>query len=216
MEVIQNFLRIKNQISDLNPNTKLIAVSKGHNIDKIKFLIDSGHLDFGENKVQEALLKWTDTLNNNKNINLHLIGGLQSNKAKDAFKIFNYIHSLDSEKLARIFSDLEKKEQKRIKYFVQVNIGDEPQKNGIKLSLVSDFARYCIKDLNLNILGLMCIPPVNVAPDSYFKKLKKLNEDSKLKDLSMGMSEDFEIAIKLGSTYVRVGTSIFGQRSSQF
>jgi len=216
MEVIQNFLRIKNQISDLNPNTKLIAVSKGQSMDKIKFLIDSGHLDFGENKVQEALLKWTDTLNNNKNINLHLIGGLQSNKAKDAFKIFNYIHSLDSEKLARIFSDLEKKEQKRIKYFVQVNIGDEPQKNGIKLSLVSDFARYCIKDLNLNILGLMCIPPVNVAPDSYFKKLKKLNEDSKLKDLSMGMSEDFEIAIKLGSTYVRVGTSIFGQRSSQF
>ena len=216
MEVIQNFLRIKNQISDLNSNTKLIAVSKGHNIDKIKLLIDSGHLDFGENKVQEALLKWTDVLNNNKNINLHLIGGLQSNKAKDAFKIFNYIHSLDSEKLARIFSDLEKKEQKRIKYFVQVNIGDEPQKNGIKLSLVSDFARYCIKDLNLNILGLMCIPPVNVAPDSYFKKLKKLNEDSNLKDLSMGMSEDFEIAIKLGSTHVRVGTSIFGQRSSQF
>jgi hypothetical protein len=216
MEVIQNFLRIKNQISDLNSNTKLIAVSKGQNIDKIKLLIDSGHLDFGENKVQEALLKWTDVLNNNKNINLHLIGGLQSNKAKDAFKIFNYIHSLDSEKLARIFSDLEKKEQKRIKYFVQVNIGDEPQKNGIKLSLVPDFARYCIKDLNLNILGLMCIPPVNVAPVSYFKKLKKLNEDSKLKDLSMGMSEDFEIAIKLGSTHVRVGTSIFGQRFSQF
>ena len=216
MEVIQNFLRIKNQISDLNPNTKLIAVSKGHNIDKIKFLIDSGHLDFGENKVQEALLKWTDTLNNNKNINLHLIGGLQSNKAKDAFKIFNYIHSLDSEKLARIFSDLEKKELKKIKYFIQVNMGDEPQKNGIRRSLVSDFARYCIKDLNLNILGLMCIPPVNVAPDSYFKKLKKLNEDSYLKDLSMGMSEDFETAIKLGSTHVRVGTSIFGQRSSQF
>ena len=216
MEVIQNFLRIKNQISDLNPNTKLIAVSKGHSIDKIKFLIDSGHLDFGENKVQEASLKWTDILNNYKNINLHLIGGLQSNKAKDAFKIFNYIHSLDSEKLARIFSDLEKKELKKIKYFIQVNIGDEPQKNGIKLSLVSDFVRYCLKDLNLNILGLMCIPPANVSPDSYFKKLKKLNEDSYLKDLSMGMSEDFEIAIKLGSTYVRVGTSIFGERSSQF
>jgi len=216
MEVIQNFLRIKNQISDLNSNTKLIAVSKGHNIDKIKLLIDSGHLDFGENKVQEALLKWTDVLNNNKNINLHLIGGLQSNKAKDAFKIFNYIHSLDSEKLARIFSDLEKKYSKKINYFIQVNVGDEPQKNGINLSLVSDFVRYCLKDLNLNILGLMCIPPVNVAPDSYFKKLKKLNEDSKLKDLSMGMSEDFEIAIKLGSTHVRVGTSIFGQRSSQF
>ena len=216
MEVIQNFLRIKNQISDLNPNTKLIAVSKGHGVDKIKLLIDSGHLDFGENKVQEALLKWTDVLNNNKNINLHLIGGLQSNKAKDAFKIFNYIHSLDSEKLARIFSDLEKKDLKKIKYFIQVNIGDESQKNGIKLSLVSDFVRYCQKDLNLNILGLMCIPPVNVAPDSYFKKLKTLNDDSYLKDLSMGMSDDFETAIKLGSTHVRVGTSIFGQRSSQF
>jgi pyridoxal phosphate enzyme (YggS family) len=216
MEVIQNFLRIKNQISDLNSNTKLIAVSKGQSIDKIKLLIDSGHLDFGENKVQEAFHKWTDILNNNININLHLIGGLQSNKAKDAFKIFNYIHSLDSEKLARIFSDLENNDSKKIKYFIQVNIGDEIQKKGIKVSLVSDFVRYCQKDLKLNILGLMCIPPANVPPDSYFLKLKQLNEDSYLKDLSMGMSEDFEIAIKLGSTYVRVGSSIFGQRSSQF
>ena len=216
MEVIQNFLRIKNQISDLNSNTKLIAVSKGQSIDKIKLLIDSGHLDFGENKVQEAFHKWTDILNNNININLHLIGGLQSNKAKDAFKIFNYIHSLDSEKLARIFSDLENNDSKKIKYFIQVNIGDEIQKKGIRVSLVSDFVRYCQKDLKLNILGLMCIPPANVPPDSYFLKLKQLNEDSYLKDLSMGMSEDFEIAIKLGSTYVRVGTSIFGQRSSQF
>ena len=216
MEVIQNFLRIKNQISDLNSNTKLIAVSKGQSIDKIKLLIDSGHLDFGENKVQEAFHKWTDILNNNININLHLIGGLQSNKAKDAFKIFNYIHSLDSEKLARIFSDLENNDSKKIKYFIQVNIGDEIQKKGIKVSLVSDFVRYCQKDLKLNILGLMCIPPANVPPDSYFLKLKQLNEDSHLKDLSMGMSEDFQIAIKLGSTYVRVGTSIFGQRSSQF
>jgi pyridoxal phosphate enzyme (YggS family) len=216
MEVIQNFLRIKNQISDLNSNTKLIAVSKGQSIDKIKLLIDSGHLDFGENKVQEAFHKWTDILNNNININLHLIGGLQSNKAKDAFKIFNYIHSLDSEKLARIFSDLENNDSKKIKYFIQVNIGDEIQKKGIKVSLVSDFVRYCQKDLKLNILGLMCIPPANVPPDSYFLKLKQLNEDSYLKDLSMGMSEDFQIAIKLGSTYVRVGTSIFGQRSSQF
>ena len=216
MEVIQNFLRIKNQISDLNSNTKLIAVSKGQSIDKIKLLIDSGHLDFGENKVQEAFHKWTDILNNNININLHLIGGLQSNKAKDAFEIFNYIHSLDSEKLARIFSDLENNDSKKIKYFIQVNIGDEIQKKGIRVSLVSDFVRYCQKDLKLNILGLMCIPPANVPPDSYFLKLKQLNEDSYLKDLSMGMSEDFEIAIKLGSTYVRVGTSIFGQRSSQF
>jgi pyridoxal phosphate enzyme (YggS family) len=214
MEVIQNFLSIKNQISSLNPNSKLIAVSKGQSIDKIKLLIDSGHLDFGENKVQEALLKWTDVINNHKNINLHLIGGLQSNKAKDAFKIFNYIHSLDSEKLAKIFSDLEKKNLKKIKYFIQVNIGEENQKNGIKLSLVPDFVKYCQKDLKLNILGLMCIPPVNDSPEQYFLKLKKLNEDSYLKDLSMGMSDDFKIAIKLGSTYVRVGSAIFGQRSN--
>jgi pyridoxal phosphate enzyme (YggS family) len=214
MEVIQNFLSIKNQISSLNSNTKLIAASKGQSIDKIKLLIDSGHLDFGENKVQEALLKWTDIINDNKSINLHLLGSLQSNKAKDAFKIFNYIHSLDSEKLAKIFSDLEKKNLKRIKYFIQVNIGDETQKNGIKVSLVSDFVQYCLKDLKLNILGLMCIPPVNVSPEPYFLQLKKLNEDSYLKDLSMGMSDDFKIAIKLGSTYVRVGTAIFGQRSN--
>jgi len=214
MEVIQNFLRIKNQISVLNSKTKLIAVSKGQDVDKIKLLINSGHLDFGENKVQEALFKWTDITNSNKNINLHLIGGLQSNKAKDAFKIFNYIHSLDSEKLARIFSDLEKNDLKKIKYFVQVNIGNEHQKNGINVSHVFNFVQYCQNDLKLNILGLMCLPPVNDSPDSYFLKLKKLNEDSFLKDLSMGMSDDFEIAIKLGSTYVRVGTAIFGKRSS--
>ena len=214
MEVIQNFLRIKNQISILNPKTKLIAVSKGQSIDKIKLLIDSGHLDFGENKVQEATLKWSDIVSVNKNINLHLIGGLQSNKAKDAFKIFNYIHSLDSEKLARIFSDLEKNNSKKIKYFIQVNIGNEIQKNGLNISLVSDFVQYCKNDLKLNILGLMCIPPVNNSPESFFLKLKKLNEDNYLKDLSMGMSDDFEIAAKLGSTYVRVGTAIFGKRSN--
>ena len=214
MEVIQNFLRIKNQISILNPKTKLIAVSKGQSIDKIKLLIDSGHLDFGENKVQEATLKWSDIVSDNKNINLHLIGGLQSNKAKDAFKIFNYIHSLDSEKLARIFSDLEKNNSKKIKYFIQVNIGNEIQKNGLNISLVSDFVQYCKNDLKLNILGLMCIPPVNNSPESFFLKLKKLNEDNYLKDLSMGMSDDFEIAAKLGSTYVRVGTAIFGKRSN--
>jgi PLP dependent protein len=214
MELIQNFLRIKNQISDLNPKTRLIAVSKGQSIDKIKLLINSDHLDFGENKVQEAILKWADIININKKINLHLIGGLQSNKAKDAFKIFNYIHSLDSEKLARIFSDLEKNDTKKIKYFVQVNIGNETQKNGINVPLVSDFVQYCQKDLKLNILGLMCIPPINVSPESYFLKLKKLNDDSYLKDLSMGMSDDFEIAIKLGSTFVRVGTAIFGKRSN--
>jgi len=214
MQVIQNFLKIKNLILNLNPNTKLIAVTKGHGIDKIKLLIHHNHLDFGENKVQEAIHKWKDIVSINKMINLHLIGALQSNKAKDAFKIFNYIHSLDSEKLAQIFSNLEINNSKKIKYFIQVNIGNEPQKNGINISFVSDFIQYCKNDLKLNILGLMCIPPINDSPDSYFLKLKKLNDDNNLNDLSMGMSNDFQTAIKLGSTYVRVGTSIFGKRSN--
>ena len=214
MELIQNFRNIKNQIEILNPNVNLIAVTKGQNMDKIKFIIEEGHLHFGENKVQEAILKWSDILNVRKDINLHLLGRLQSNKAKEAFTLFNYIHSLDSEKLAKIFSDLEKKNLKKIKYFIQVNIGNESQKSGINISLVSDFVQFCQKDLKLNILGLMCIPPVNDSPESYFLKLKELNEHNNLKDLSMGMSDDFKTAIQSGSTYVRIGTSIFGKRSS--
>jgi pyridoxal phosphate enzyme (YggS family) len=214
MNIIENYTNIKAEVSFLNPKTKLVIVTKNQNIENINKLIEMGHLDFGENKVQEAIFKWTDIINNNKNINLHLIGGLQSNKAKDAFKIFNYIHSLDSEKLARIFSDLEKNNEKKIKYFIQVNIANESQKNGINVSLVFDFVEYCRKDLKLNILGLMCIPPVNSSPEAYFLKLKKLNDDTYLKDLSMGMSDDFDIAIKLGSTFVRVGTAIFGKRSN--
>jgi pyridoxal phosphate enzyme (YggS family) len=214
MNIIENYTNIKEQVSLLNPKTRLVVVTKNQNIENINKLIKMGHLDFGENKVQEAISKWKDIISDNKNVNLHLIGGLQSNKAKDAFKIFNYIHSLDSEKLARIFSDLEKNDTKKIKYFVQVNIGNEIQKNGINVSLVSDFVKYCQKDLKLNILGLMCIPPVNNYPESYFLKLKKLNDDSYLKDLSIGMSDDLEIAIKLGSTFVRVGTAIFGKRSN--
>ena len=214
MNIIENYTNIKEEVSLLNPKTKLVIVTKNQNIEDINKLIEMCHLDFGENKVQEATHKWTDIINNNKNINLHLIGSLQSNKAKDAFKIFKYIHSLDSEKLARIFSDLEKNNEKKIKYFIQVNIANESQKNGINVSLVFDFVEYCRKDLKLNILGLMCIPPVNDSPESYFLKLKKLNDDSYLNDLSMGMSDDFEIAIKLGSTFVRVGTAIFGKRSN--
>jgi len=214
MELIQNFRNIKNQINILNPDVNLIAVTKGQNMDKIKFILEEGHLHFGENKVQEAILKWADILNVRKDINLHLLGRLQSNKAKEAFTLFNYIHSLDSEKLAKIFSDLEKKNLKKIKYFIQVNIGNESQKSGINISLVSDFVQFCQKDLKLNIRGLMCIPPVNDSPESYFLKLKELNEHNNLKDLSMGMSDDFKMAIQSGSTYVRIGTSIFGERSN--
>jgi pyridoxal phosphate enzyme (YggS family) len=214
MDVTQNFINIKNQIKILNPNVKLVAVTKGQHVSNIKSIIEEGHLDFGENRVQEAELKWTDILNNKKDINLHLLGKLQSNKAKEAFNLFNYIHSLDNEKLAKIFSNLEQASSKKIKYFIQVNIGNESQKNGIDISLVSKFVQFCQIDLKLNILGLMCIPPANEPPDSYFKKLYELNISNGLKELSMGMSDDFTIAIKFGATYVRVGSSIFGRRSN--
>jgi pyridoxal phosphate enzyme (YggS family) len=212
MNITQNFRNIKNQIKILNPKVNLIAVTKGQNLDNIKFLLEDGHLHFGENKVQEATLKWSDILNIRRDINLHLLGKLQSNKVKEAFNLFNYIHSLDSEKLAKIFSDLEEKNSKKIKYFIQVNIGNESQKSGINISLVSDFVQFCQKDLKLNILGLMCIPPVNNSPEAYFLKLKELNNNNNLKDLSMGMSDDYERAIQLGATYVRIGTAIFGKR----
>ena len=214
MDVTQNFIKIKNQIKILNTNVKLIAATKGQDVSNIKFIIEQGHLDFGENKVQEAVFKWADILNNKKDINLHLLGKLQSNKAKEAFNLFNYIHSLDNEKLAKIFSNLEHESSKKIKYFIQVNIGNESQKNGIDISLVSKFVQFCQIDLKLNILGLMCIPPANEPPDSYFKKLYELNISNGLKELSMGMSDDFTIAIKFGATYVRVGSSIFGRRSN--
>jgi len=214
MKSIQNFRNIKSQIKVLDPNVNLIVVTKGQDMSNIKAIIEEDHLHFGENKVQEAHLKWSDILNANKNINLHLLGKLQSNKAKEAFNLFNYIHSLDNEKLAKIFSNLEKNSQKKIKYFIQVNVGNESQKNGINISSVSNFVDFCQKDLKLNILGLMCIPPANDPPERYFVKLKELNEHNNLKDLSMGMSNDFKIAIKLGATYVRVGTAIFGKRSN--
>ena len=214
MDHIQNFRNIKSQIKLINPDVNLIAVTKGQDIEKIKAILDEGHLHFGENKVQEATLKWSDILNVNKDINLHLLGKLQSNKAKEAFNLFHYVHSLDSEKLAKIFSNLENNNTKKIKYFIQVNVGNENQKSGIDISLVYDFVRFCQNDLKLNILGLMCIPPANNSPDEYFLKLRDLNKNNNLKDLSMGMSGDFIRAIELGATYVRVGTAIFGKRSN--
>jgi pyridoxal phosphate enzyme (YggS family) len=209
MSIIQNYSHIKNYIKSLDRNIDLIVVTKNQDINNIKILLDSGHHSFGENKVQEAKLKWNILLKNYENINLHLVGKLQSNKAKDAFNIFNFIHSLDNEKLANIFSNLEKSNDRYINYFIQVNIGNESQKNGIETNLVSDFIKYCRFDLNLNILGLMCIPPANEIADAYFKKLKDLNDVNNLKYLSMGMSDDFKIAISLGSTHVRIGSAIF-------
>ena len=207
MNVLENYQKIINNIRSISSNANLVVVCKNQTMDRIKILLDHGHVHFAENRVQEAEMKWSNL--NIKNIQLHLIGGLQSNKAKQAFEIFNYIHSLDSEKLAKTFSSLEAVNHKKIKYFIQVNIGNELQKNGINIFQVSDFVNYCVNDLKLNILGLMCIPPVSESPESYFLKLKELNISNNLKDLSMGMSNDFEIAIKCGSTFVRVGSVIF-------
>ena len=207
MNVLENYQKIINNVRSISSNANLVVVCKNQTMDRIKILLDHGHFHFAENRVQEAEMKWSAL--NLKNIQLHLIGGLQSNKAKQAFKLFNYIHSLDSEKLAKTFSSLEATNHKKIKYFIQVNIGDELQKNGVNISQVTDFVNYCVNDLKLNILGLMCIPPVSESPESYFLKLKELNINNNLKELSMGMSNDFEIAIKCGSTFVRIGSSIF-------
>jgi hypothetical protein len=207
MQVLENYQKIINSIRSISSNANLVVVCKNQTIDRIRILLDHGHVHFAENRVQEAEAKWSNL--SDKNIQLHLIGGLQSNKAKQAFQIFNYIHSLDSEKLAKTFSSLESVNQKKIKYFIQVNIGSEPQKNGLNISQVPNFVNYCVNDLKLNILGLMCIPPLSQNSESYFLKLKQLNISNKLKELSMGMSNDFETAIKCGSTFVRVGSSIF-------
>ena len=209
MLIIKNYNYISNSIQSLSKETKLIVVTKNQEIEKINLLINSNHFHFGENRVQEAFLKWRNLISVNSNLKLHLVGKLQSNKAKDAFKIFHYIHTLDNEKLAQIFSKLEGDLFRKIKYFIQVNIGNEPQKSGIPIEKVSQFIEYCINDLNLNIIGLMCIPPVDCDPDKYFINLAKIARQHKLKELSMGMSSDYECAIKNGATFVRIGTKIF-------
>jgi len=209
MQVLNNFLLVKSNIARYSSKAKLIVVTKNQQLDSINFLIKAHHFDFGENRVQEASLKWKNLISANSQLKLHLIGKLQSNKAKDAFEIFHYIHTLDNEKLARIFAKLETNSLKKIKYFIQVNVGNEPQKNGISINDVKLFAKYCIHDLKLNIIGLMCIPPSDSDPSQYFKNLAELAAENNLKELSMGMSNDYECAIEHGATYVRVGSKIF-------
>jgi pyridoxal phosphate enzyme (YggS family) len=209
MNIIQNYHTIKKELQNLKKSIRLIVISKGQSVDKIETLLQNLHLDFGENKVQEALLKWPNLLNKYTNVHLHLVGKLQSNKAKDAFKIFNYIHTLDNEKLARIFSNLENNSLRKIKYFIQVNIGNEPQKNGISVDKLSEFIKYCIYDLKLSVIGLMCIPPVLGDPNEYFNNLLKLARSNNLTELSMGMSNDYDCAAKHGATFIRVGSKIF-------
>ena len=191
---------------------KIIAVSKTFKIDKILPLLDHGHIDFGENKVQEAIEKWSEIKKNNSAIKLHMIGKLQTNKVKFAVKLFDYIHSVDSEKLAKKIADEQNKLNKKIKIFLQVNIGEENQKSGINKNDVRHLVSYC-KEIGLDLIGLMCIPPMNVDPENYFKEMNILNKSLGFSELSMGMSSDFLLAAKYLSTYVRVGSSIFGQRS---
>ena len=215
---VKNLLDIENNIkvnlSELNIKNypKIIAVSKTFKIDKILPLIDHGHTDFGENKVQEAIEKWTEIKKNNSQIKLHMIGKLQTNKVKFAVKLFDYIHSVDSIKLAKKIADEQNKINKKIKIFLQVNIGDENQKSGISKNEMSQLVSYC-KEINLDIIGLMCIPPFDVEPEGYFEEMNKLNKKLGFTELSMGMSSDFLKAVKHLSTFVRVGSSIFGQRS---
>ncbi|MDA7453305.1 YggS family pyridoxal phosphate-dependent enzyme [Candidatus Pelagibacter ubique] len=191
---------------------KIIAVSKTFPIENILPLIDHGHLHYGENKVQEALDKWTDIKNQNKNIKLHLIGRLQSNKVKFALKIFDYIHSVDSEKLATKIADEQTKQEKNPKIFIQVNIGNEDQKSGINKERLGDFYKFC-KDLNLDVIGTMCIPPNDQNTEKYFFEMNKINQELNFKELSMGMSGDYLEAVKNNATYVRVGSKIFGNRA---
>jgi len=214
---VKNLLDVENSINihlnklNINNNPKIIAVSKTFKIDKILPLIDHGHVDYGENKVQEAFEKWTEIKKTNSNIKLHMIGKLQTNKVKFAVQIFDYIHSVDSQKLAKKIADEQNKINKKIKIFLQVNIGDENQKSGINKTDINQLVSYC-KEIGLDLIGLMCIPPANIDPEGYFDEMNKLNKTLDLNELSMGMSSDFLIATKHFSTYVRIGSSIFGKR----
>ena len=213
--IIERFEKIKSNIKSLNPSNpvEIIAVSKTFTIEQIYPLIDYGHNHFGENKVQEAVTKWTSLKMEKNNIKLHMIGKLQSNKAKDAVKLFDYIHSLDNQKLADTLAKQQKNLNKSLKYFIQVNIGNELQKSGIPVRELDSFYNYCVNEINLNVIGLMVIPPNDNNSEKYFKSLNVLNKSLALENLSMGMSSDYDLAIKNGASHVRIGSSIFGSRS---
>ena len=215
---VKNLIDIENNIKvylnklNINSNPKILAVSKTFKIDKILPLIEYGHINYGENKVQEAIEKWTEIKKTNLKLKLHMIGKLQTNKVKFAVQIFDYIHSVDSKKLAKKIADEQNKINKNIKIFLQVNIGDENQKSGVNKKDVRQLVYYC-KEIGLDLIGLMCIPPVDVDPEKYFHEMNRMNKSLNFSELSMGMSSDFLKASKHFSTYVRIGSSIFGQRS---
>ena len=217
-KTIQNLISIQNSIKSKLSNLsnkdripKIIAVSKTFKIDHILPLIEYGHLDYGENKVQEAVEKWTDIKEKNNKINLHLIGKLQTNKVKFALKVFDFIHSLDSQKLAKKISEEQKKQNKKPKIFIQINLGEETQKSGINKENLLEFYKFS-KDLGLNIIGIMCIPPFDQDSSKFFSQMSKLNEMINLREISMGMSSDYLNALEFNSTYLRIGSNIFGKR----
>ena len=212
--IVERLDKIKLNIAKTKPAqiVNIIAVSKTFSIEHIKPLIDHGHQHFGENKVQEASAKWSNIKKEKKTLKLHMIGKLQTNKAKDAVKLFDYIHSLDSQKLADALAKHQISFKKKLNYFIQVNIGNEIQKSGIPVRELDPFYNYCKNEINLNIQGLMVIPPNDNNPKKYFKSLNELNKSLALQDLSMGMSADYIEAVKHGATFIRVGSSIFGER----
>ena len=215
---LNNLSILNNKISkvvtnnQLKFNPKIIAVTKTFPLNNIVPLLEKGHIHFGENKIQEAENKWSDIKKKYPNFLLHMLGKVQTNKAKKAVKIFDFIHSLDSEKLAIKINQYEKEYDKKVKIFIQVNVGEEDQKSGISLENLDSFYNYCSNDLSINIIGLMCLPPINIDPTKYFKILKEKSKNLNIPELSMGMSNDYEKAILCGSTYLRLGTAIFGKR----
>ena len=218
-KTVQNLINIQNliksKLSDLkliDRSPKIIAVSKTFKLDHITPLIDHGHIDFGENKVQEAVEKWTDIKKEKSELKIHLVGRLQTNKVKFALKVFDYIHSLDSKKLAVKISEEQAKHKIKPKLFIQINIGDESQKGGIRVNELEEFYNYCL-ELDLEIIGTMCLPPISNEPEKYFSRMNYLNKKLNFKESSMGMSSDYLEAIQYNATYLRIGTSIFGERT---
>ena len=214
LSFIENKIREISDEKQLKINPKIIAITKTFPISAINPLLESGHIHYGENKIQEAENKWEGIKEKYQNVALHMVGKLQSNKAKKAIQLFDYIHSLDNLKLAKLLSRFENELNKKVKIFIQVNIAEENQKTGIRLNELENFYNCCKKDLNLNIIGLMCMPPIDSDSSKYFKILKQYSLKLNLNDLSMGMSNDYEQAILCGSTYLRLGTVIFGERST--
>jgi len=214
MNIITNYKNIIDDVYAINKKVTLIAVSKTYPLSYIKPLIDFGHFHFGENKVQEALNKWPQILSELTNLKLHMLGKIQTNKAHDVVSLFSYVHSLDSEKLVLKLSKAEKDLSKKLKYFIQINIGSEVQKSGILIHELKNFLNFCKKENNLNIIGLMCLPPIETDPAKYFLQLKTMAYENNFYELSMGMSNDYKVAVENGSTFIRIGSKIFGSRLS--